>query len=277
MHYNDIIRQNGILKRRLSPMKNIKIAFFDIDGTLIDMNTKVISKKTLEMLARLQKNNIKICIATGRAPSSLPPIPDIAFDAYLTFNGSYCYSKKHVIFSNPLQPEDVTTILQNAAELHRPVSIATRDRLSANGKDEDLVQYYKFSKSPFIIPENFEEITKEDIYQIMLGSCLEEHIPLMKNVKNARITYWWERAVDIIPKDGGKGVGVKKILSYYNLTEDEAIAFGDGNNDIELLQSVGLGVAMENASEQLKAVAKDQCGHVAADGIYHYCMKHGLI
>ena len=61
------------------------------------------------------------------------------------------------------------------------------------------------------------------------------------------------------------------------MSREEAIAFGDGNNDIEMLQSVGTGVAMENASAQLKAVADDVCGHVVEDGIYHYCIQHGLI
>ena len=44
-----------------------------------------------------------------------------------------------------------------------------------------------------------------------------------------------------------------------------------------MLQSVGLGVAMENASDDLKAIADDTCGHVAEEGIYHYCIRHKLI
>ena len=53
-------------------MDKIKIAFFDIDGTLIDMERKEISEKMLETLKELQKNGIKICIATGRAPMAIP-------------------------------------------------------------------------------------------------------------------------------------------------------------------------------------------------------------
>ena len=67
------------------------------------------------------------------------------------------------------------------------------------------------------------------------------------------------------------------MLEYYHLDKSEAIAFGDGNNDIEMLQSVGTGVAMGNGSEQLKAVADDVCGHAADDGIYYYCLEKGLI
>ena len=70
---------------------------------------------------------------------------------------------------------------------------------------------------------------------------------------------------------------IEKLLAHYGLDRAQAIAFGDGNNDIEMLQAVGTGVAMANASAQLKAVADDVCGDVAEDGIYHYCRAHGLI
>ncbi len=83
--------------------------------------------------------------------------------------------------------------------------------------------------------------------------------------------------MDVIPGDSGKGIGVEQLLRYYHLDQSEAMAFGDGNNDIEMLQAVGAGVAMENASPELKAVATEICGHVAEDGIYHYCLEHGFI
>ena len=74
-------------------MKTIKIIFFDIDGTLIDMNKKQISQKMLETLKRLKENQIRICLATGRTPMSLPRFDGIEFDDFLTFNGSYCFTK----------------------------------------------------------------------------------------------------------------------------------------------------------------------------------------
>ena len=55
------------------------------------------------------------------------------------------------------------------------------------------------------------------------------------------------------------------------------MAFGDGDNDLELLQTAGLGVAMGNASPRLQAVARDVCGSVDQDGIYFYCKKLGLL
>lgn len=112
-------------------MKNIKIAFFDIDGTLIDLNTKRISEKILETLLRLKEKGIILCLATGRSPISLPHFERVVFDIYMTFNGSYCYHSEKTIFSNPIPAEDVRQLIQNAAEIGRPVSVATKDRLTA--------------------------------------------------------------------------------------------------------------------------------------------------
>ena len=67
-------------------MKNTKIIFFDIDGTLIDVDTKKVTPKMLETLRRLKENGIIICIATGRAPMAVPTFEGVEFDAILTYN-----------------------------------------------------------------------------------------------------------------------------------------------------------------------------------------------
>lgn len=160
----------------------------------------------------------------------------------------------------------------------RPVSIATKERLAANGIDDDLVAYYGFAKLNVDIADNFDEIIDtEDVHQIMLGCTMEESPKLLKDVKHAKITAWWDRAVDVIPANGGKGVGVEAMLQYYGFDKSEAMAFGDGDNDIEMLEAVGHGIAMANGSDNVKAIANDICGDVAEDGIYHYCKMHNLI
>lgn len=258
-------------------MKQIKMIFFDIDGTLIDMETKKVSEKTMLALRTLREKGIKICLATGRSPVSLPDWKEIEFDAYLTFNGSLCYTPEHTIFSNAILPADVQQIIHNAKKMGRPVSIATKETLAANGFDRDLAEYYSFAHLSLTVSPEFEKISQQEIYQIMLGCGQQERQQILSGVTNGKIAAWWDRAIDIIPADGGKGVGVQKILSYFNIKKEEAMAFGDGNNDIEMLQAVGVGIAMENASSELKTVADEVCGHVRADGVYHYCVDHGLI
>lgn len=260
-----------------SKMKDIKIAFFDYDGTLKDISQKSMSEKTIQTLQKLKENNIIICLATGRTPMTLPDLSEVEFDVFLTFNGSYCFNKKETIFQNPIPSKDVKDIINNAAAINRPVSIATSKRLAANGKDQDLADYYAIAGIEVEVSADFEEVSHEEIFQIMLGCREEEHDQIMKGMKGAQITAWWDRAADIIPAGGGKGTGILKILEYYHLTKDEAIAFGDGNNDIEMLRTVGTGVAMANASDKVKEIADDVCGCVTEDGIYQYCTEHGLI
>lgn len=258
-------------------MEQIKIAFFDVDGTLVDMKKKKISPKTVETLQRLRRRGILICMATGRTPITVPKFDGVEFDAYLTFNGSLCYNSTDVMFSNAIPSEDVQKLISNAAAMGRPVSIATKDRLAANGYDDDLAEYYSFAGIPLEVTDDFNAVARQEVYQVMLGCRASDHQALLQGVAGARITGWWDRAVDVIPANCSKGRGIEKILDYYGIRKEEAIAFGDGNNDLEMLQAVGIGVAMENGSPQLKAVASEVCGHVADDGIYHYCLRNGLI
>lgn len=259
-------------------MSQYKIAFFDIDGTLSDMETRTVSDITIETLKRLQENNIKICIATGRQPSKVPQFEGVTFDAILSFNGSYCFDKEgNVLYSHPIPHEDVKKLVENATAIHRPIAIASKDETIANGTDKDLTDYFAFSKQKPNVSLRFDSFMNQDIYQVMCGGYKEEYDDLIKDVKGAIITAWWNRAVDIIPAGGGKGTGIREVLKYYDLTPEEAIAFGDGTNDIEMLKAVGTGIAMGNATEDVKEIADDICLPVSQDGVYHYCLDHKLI
>ena len=258
-------------------MSKVKIIFFDIDGTLIDMTKKAISDKTVETLIRLKENGVKICIATGRAPGSVPKFEGVDFDAFLTFNGSYCYNSIDTILSTPIPKVDVEKMIENATKINRPISIASKDRVVANGTDKDLSDYFGFAKQEVPVSDDFDEVLKDEIYQMMMGGRNDEYDDILKDVENARITAWWDRAVDIIPVNGGKGKGIEAILEYYGIDRSESMAFGDGGNDIEMLQTVGTGVAMGNALDNVKAIADEICGTSAEDGIYHYCLENGLI
>ena len=258
-------------------MQEIKIVFFDVDGTLVDMQRGQSSAATVETLLRLKQRGIKICIATGRPIVCLPKLPGVEFDVYLTFNGSYCYDASGTIFSNPISPEDAQKVIENAAAIGRPVSVATRDRLVANGYDQDLADYYALAHNTLTVAEDFYEVCRDPIYQIMLGCREADHPHILAQTKAVRITTAWERAADVIPAKGSKGLGVQKILDHYGISKSQAMAFGDGNNDIEMLQAVGTGIAMGNATPNLKSVANHICAPVWQEGIYHYCMEQGLI
>ena len=258
-------------------MNDIRIAFFDVDGTLSDMATKRISAKTVECLRRLQQNGVRICIATGRGPCLVPQLPGVRADVFLTCSGALCYDDGGVIFSNPIPQRDVQRIIRNAAGIGRPVAVLTRERIAANGLDDDLVQYYAFADWAVTTAPDFEEISRQPVYQVVMSCLAKDHPAILDGVKGAAITGWWDRAVDIIPRGGGKGLGVEKILEHYGLARAQSIAFGDGENDLEMIRAAGTGVAMGNAKPALKAAADAVCRSVEEDGVYWYCTENGLI
>ena len=257
--------------------KDIKIAFFDVDGTMVDMKKKEITPKMIETLKKLQENGVKICIATGRPPRMVPKFPGVDFDAFLSFNGSYCYTEEKVIFENPIPTKDVLQITENSKKIGLPVSVSNVEFDYANGKDTNLVEYFAIAKQEVNVSDEFEEKANGKIYQMMIGCCPEQYEDVLRDAPGAQIAAWWNRAVDIIPSSGHKGVGVEKILEYYHLTKEQAIAFGDGGNDIQMLQAVGTGIAMGNALDSVKEIADDVCGKCSEDGIYHYCKEQGWI
>ena len=258
-------------------MNPAKIIFFDIDGTLVNPQTGRISAKTHLALTRLQERDIKICISTGRAPSEVPDFGPLKFDAYCTYNGSLCYTDSEILHSSPIAAADVAQVLRNAAGIGRPVSVATRHRLAANGWDPDLADYYRLANLTLTVSPDFAEACREDIYQILIGCREDEHAALLREAHGVKIAVSWPRAVDVIPAASGKGVAIAKVLAYFGLDAAQAMAFGDSQNDLDMLRAVGVGVAMGNASPQVKTVADQVCGAVSEDGIYHYCVAQGLI
>ena len=258
-------------------MNPVKIIFFDIDGTLVDPATRQISPKTRQALGKLREKGIITCVATGRVPVAFPDFGEVKFDAVCAINGSLCYTEKEVIYTNAISPKSVEQVLKNAEELGRPVSLAVRNGLAANGFDKDLADYYGLSELELIVSDTFEEDCRGEVYQIMLG-CREADFPtILKGAEDVKIAVSWDRAVDVIPASGGKGAAIGKILEYFHLDPAQAMAFGDSYNDLDMLQAVGTGVAMGNAADALKEIADEVCGPVSQDGIYHYCVDHGLI
>ena len=125
--------------------KDIKIAFFDVDGTLVDMEKKVITPAMIETLKHLKENGIILCMATGRGPYLVPSFPGIDFDVFLSYNASYCYTKDEVIFSNPIPKEDVKAIVESSNP--SPVFLAGVEGLQCKRfYDKDLADYFAIAK-----------------------------------------------------------------------------------------------------------------------------------
>lgn len=244
----------------------IKIIFFDIDGTLLEVGKTSILPSTLNALNELKKKGIKIIIATGRSPLRMPNL-ELSADGYINFNGQLCQIGGKIVHENNLVKEDVFQIINNAERMGRCVAISGKEFFGCNGYDERLATYLKHTRPDYPFLEDFSLKLNETIFQMVVAISKKEEGRLFKNTSNSKAVRWNDEAADIIPIHGGKGVGVQKILDFYRFTPEEAAAFGDGENDIQMLETVGLGIAMGNAKEVVKKHAKFVTDSVKEDGI----------
>ena len=127
------------------------------------------------------------------------------------------------------------------------------------------------------VTEDYEALEQEEIFQMMAGTVPSQDEALIAGTKSVKVARWWDRAVDIIPRNSGKAVAMEKILKYYGFSVEESMAFGDGGNDLDMIQYAGIGVAMGNAVEEVKPAADMIADSCDRDGVFRTLQQIGLI
>ncbi|MDF2679267.1 MAG: Cof-type family hydrolase [Brevibacillus sp.] len=254
-----------------------KIVFFDIDGTLL--NTKhVIPSATVDAVQRLKQNGVQVAIATGRSPYHLLPIAQqLDIDTFVSFNGSYAVSKGNVIHHTPFDIATLAKLEGMADGNQHPMVFLSADSCYANVMDHPHV-IESFDSLRLPAPSHRHRYWEEaPIYQAFLYCNAEEQDPYVGRFHEVSYVRWHKHVLDVLPPNGSKARGIEATLRYFGYSPDEAVAFGDGLNDKEMLSYVGMGVAMGNAHEELKPFANSMTRHVDDDGIHHGLTQLGLI
>lgn len=257
--------------------QEVKIVFFDIDGTLFKMGQTTASDAVLKALGQLKEKEIKLVIATGRALFKVPEFEGVEFDAVISCNGSLVQCEGKTICRETIPAAAIEKVIRNSADLGHPVAISTKDRFSANGTDQNLIDYFQIAHTPIAADPEFDQIRLEPVFLMMVGCTRDEQEDVMKDVDGAILTAWWDRAADIIPSICSKGNAVKAVLDYFSLPLSSSLAFGDGLNDVPMLQSTGTGVAMDNADAEVKEQADAIAPSVEEDGVALYLQAAGII
>ena len=117
----------------------------------------------------------------------------------------------------------------------------------------------------------------ENIYQCLAFVDSDTRMKLEEMLDHCTITSWNETGIDIIAKTGGKAAGIQKFLDKESLTRSQSMAFGDGENDMDMLRFAGIGVAMGNGKDKLKQKADYVTTSVDDDGIMNALKHFGLI
>ena len=251
----------------------IKAAFFDVDGTLFSHQTNRVPPSTREAIAALQARGILCIIATGRHPIELAAVPleDIPFDAYLLMNGQMMQDgQRNMLFSVPVSGKMKQTLVQHFEQKLYPALILEENDIYLNYICDRVME----AQAHFNLPTpKIHAYTGNEIYQFCLYITGEEESFLADIADECIITRWHNYGIDLLAKGGGKMVGIRRYLDSIGVAPEEIIAFGDGENDAEMLRFAGIGVAMGNAEETTKAAADYVTADIDDDGIAK-ALKH---
>ena len=125
--------------------------------------------------------------------------------------------------------------------------------------------------------QDVSDIPDYPMLQLIVFCSPEQEAGLIARMPSCETTRWTPLLCDVMPRGGGKHVGIRKTLDYYGFSREESMAFGDGENDISMLQYVGLGVAMGNADAEVKAAADYVTTGTDDGGIAKALRRFGLI
>lgn len=248
---------------------NDKIVFFDIDGTLLDHDKKI-PASTKEAVRKLQESGVHVAIATGRAPFMFEDIrEELNIHNYVSFNGQYVVFEDEVIYNNPLHADTLHQFTTFAKQEGYPLVYLDEKDMKATVEYHDYIQEGFASlrtEHPLYEPSFYE---KRDIYQTLLFCEAGEEEKFIHNYPNFHFIRWHAYSMDIIPRGGSKANGIEKFIEKLGFKREQVYAFGDGLNDLEMIEMVGTGIVMGNGEEELKKLATYVTKDVAEDGILH--------
>lgn len=255
----------------------IKAIFFDIDGTLTSFKTHKISDNTFKALKQLQENGIKLFIATGRGKDGLDVLQDFPFDGYITLNGQYCFTKDQLIYENTIKKEDLQNLLDYLDKNPFPCGFTEEHTKYFNLRDRRVDDIHRITHNDDHPCSDCSQVVNHKVYQCMCFVDKEEEKRLLEVMPHCISSRWHPLFCDISPLGGTKQNGIDKFLQHYQIDLSETMAFGDGGNDIQMLQHVSIGVAMKNANDDLKKVADYISDDVDHDGIIKALQHYHLI
>lgn len=264
---------------------DVKCIALDLDRTTLDARG-ALSKANKEAIQAAIANGIHVCIASGRAFDTLPKevveIPGIEYA--ITSNGAAVYriQDKQCLRSYVLTEQSVREILELTKDFPvtyegfvQGTAYAAREyienpvKFGATEKAVAYVQSTRHFKADIVgfLLENAGRLDSIDIV-VQDETVKEQLIALLTaSVKDIYITSSIAQLVEISYKDAGKRSGVKFITEYLGLQPQQVAAFGDADNDIDMLEYAGCGIAMANASGNLLAVADYVTLHHDEDGV----------
>lgn len=269
---NDLNHSNPLAARRLA-------FFFDIDGTLLPHGAKVhtVSPRFAEALRAAGKKGHLFFLNSGRGLSFIPKelIRSADFDGIVAGLGSYAEFHGKELFSDDI-PADIARILLTYCEAHGEV--IRFEGIGIDEADDGVIVYVKhppenvsFGSKTFTEIADAEDalrlrrMTKITVPYLPSGAyraLLEKYFTMVYQLPGGKGSVYAEGAL----LGNSKGSGIGRVCAALGIPIEDTVAVGDSANDYGMFAAAGLSVAMDNATDDVKAHCRMVCGDVEADG-----------
>lgn len=268
----------------------MKAVFIDLDGTFLDENKKI-PRSNLQILDRLYHQGIYVVPATGRSLTGIPEIlikhPCVSYA--ICCNGAVIYDLKDekVLKKYSLDKKTICNLYDQLkgfdiqfdvfADNHIYSERNRLERLDEFQLDSATYNYVKQVRVPIDeeIPSFVNKCTRIDRTNFFYKDLQtkNELINIVKAYPDLICLSSLPTNLEVMCKEAHKGNAIKWLLNYLDINSQEAVAFGDSNNDVTMLEFVGDGVAMENACKECKSIANHTCESNDEAGVANYLNK----
>lgn len=271
-----------------------KLVFLDIDGTLTPAGSNTPPESAMKAIRAAQKNGHLVFLCTGRNPAMLAPVLALGFEGAVAAAGGYVFMGDRVLFDCPMTSEQLETGMRLLKENGVFRTIEAKDATwgdedlgdflaSAGEGNSELVRWRKaLAEELNILP--MHEYDGRPVYKIVF-MCTEARqleparAALERDFKFVVQDVAAHRCLngELINRSFDKGKGVRIVAEACGIAIEDTIGFGDSMNDLEMIETVGTSVCMDNGSPKLKELSDIVCPAVDADGLAIAFKQLGLI
>lgn len=256
----------------------MKFVISDLDGTLL-YSHDTISEYTVKTVKKLIDSDINFAIATGRGQQGVQKfLKQLGINPYLICNnGANIYSPDGKCIFDKRIPKNIVTEILKEIRRNNLFYSAFQNEFYFHSKEEPVEDFT--SRPLFIeiavekeedVPDLNKIIVTDDDPQVLVNllNILKEKFSHLVEIMLSQPT-----CLDVAPKNCSKGTGIENLAKIFNLTTDDFMAFGDGENDLDMLKTVGHPVIMENSQEILKSLFSTVTLSNKEDGVARYLEK----
>ncbi|CAG9481764.1 haloacid dehalogenase-like hydrolase, putative [Plasmodium vivax] len=281
----DIVDQAGKSVSRENLKDEIKILFTDIDGTLLNSDHKL-SPQNMQTIIKAKEKGIKIVLATGRPTFSVQGVigeelkkNDLKLFPGIYLNGCITYDEKGERIIDHVLNDELKMDIYNFSKKEKFDQYCiwyTLEKTFCFTINDEIRSYMNVE---IVTPEIINEETFKTLRVYKVLMCLNEQnvcsvfqsckdlFAHKINVANTFMNY-----IELFHQKTNKFEGVKKICESYNISLNNALVIGDGENDMEMLEGVPTSVSPSNASEKVKRCAK-YVGPSNNDSVVSYVLQ----